>query len=60
MGCITGTTVLDDLADVDLVVAAIAEELEIKPALFEHLDEICRPGVILATTTSSLPVVDLA
>jgi len=38
----------------------IAEELDIKTALFENLDEICRPGAILATTTSSLPVVDLA
>ena len=38
---------------------AIAEELDIKTALFENLDEICRPGAILATTTSSLPVVDL-
>ena len=44
MGCITGTTVLDDLADVDLVVEAIAEELDIKTALFENLDEICRAG----------------
>jgi len=60
VGCITGTTALDDLADVDLVVEAIAEELDIKTALFENLDEICRPGAILATTTSSLPVVDLA
>jgi 3-hydroxybutyryl-CoA dehydrogenase len=60
LGCITGTTALDDLADVDLVVEAIAEELDIKTALFENLDEICRPGAILATTTSSLPVVDLA
>ncbi|MEK9736646.1 MAG: 3-hydroxyacyl-CoA dehydrogenase NAD-binding domain-containing protein, partial [Candidatus Nanopelagicales bacterium] len=29
-------------------------------ALFENLDEICKPGAILATTTSSLPVIDLA
>ena len=60
LGRITGTTSLDDMADVDLVVEAIAEELDIKTALFENLDEICKPGAILATTTSSLPVVDLA
>jgi len=60
LGRITGTTSLDDMADVDLVVEAIAEELDIKTALFENLDEICNPGAILATTTSSLPVVDLA
>lgn len=57
---ITGTTQLEDLQDVDLVVEAIAEELDIKTALFENLDEICKEGAILATTTSSLPVVDLA
>ncbi|MFM7596906.1 MAG: 3-hydroxyacyl-CoA dehydrogenase family protein [Actinomycetota bacterium] len=57
---ITGTTSLDDLAQVDLVVEAVVEELSVKAALFENLDEICRPGAVLATTTSSLPVVDLA
>nr|MDQ3306883.1 3-hydroxyacyl-CoA dehydrogenase NAD-binding domain-containing protein [Actinomycetota bacterium] len=41
-------------------VEAIAEDLVIKKALFENLDEICRDGAILATTTSSLPVIELA
>ena len=36
------------------------EELTVKRALFENLDEICRPGAILATTTSSLPVIECA
>ena len=53
LGRLTGTTTLDDLADVDLVVEAIAEDLRIKTTLFENLDEICKPGAILATTTSS-------
>ncbi len=57
---ITGTTALDDLADVDLVVEAIAEDLAIKTTLFENLDEICKPGAILATTTSSLPIIAMA
>ncbi|HET9654676.1 MAG TPA: 3-hydroxybutyryl-CoA dehydrogenase, partial [Kineosporiaceae bacterium] len=57
---ITGTTRLDDLAGVDLVVEAVVEELSVKQALFENLDEICKPGTVLATTTSSLPVVDCA
>ncbi|GAB3259918.1 3-hydroxybutyryl-CoA dehydrogenase [Alteromonas gracilis] len=57
---VRGTTSLDDLSDVDLVVEAIAEDLAIKTALFENLDEICKPGAILATTTSSLPVISLA
>ena len=57
---ITGTAKLDDLSTVDLVVEAVVEELSVKQALFETFDEICKPGVVLATTTSSLPVVDLA
>ncbi|HEX5541462.1 MAG TPA: 3-hydroxybutyryl-CoA dehydrogenase [Micromonospora sp.] len=51
---------LDHLADVDLVVEAVVEELSVKRALFASLDEICKPGVVLATTTSSLSVVDIA
>ncbi|MFM9135951.1 MAG: 3-hydroxyacyl-CoA dehydrogenase family protein [bacterium] len=57
---VTGTTSLEDLADVDLVVEAVVEEISVKTALFENLDEICRDGAVLATTTSSLPVIDLA
>ncbi|HET7534604.1 MAG TPA: 3-hydroxybutyryl-CoA dehydrogenase, partial [Nocardioidaceae bacterium] len=57
---LTGSISLDDLADVDVVVEAIAEDIKIKTVLFENLDEICKPGAILATTTSSLPVISLA
>jgi 3-hydroxybutyryl-CoA dehydrogenase len=57
---ITGTTDLEDFADADLVVEAVAEELDVKRAVFAALDEICKPGAILATTTSSLPVVECA
>lgn len=60
LGRLTGSTSLDDLASVDIVVEAIAEDLKIKSVLFENLDEICKPGAILATTTSSLPVISLA
>ncbi|TPG16112.1 3-hydroxyacyl-CoA dehydrogenase family protein [Pedococcus bigeumensis] len=60
LGHLTGSTSLDDLAAVDLVVEAVVEDLAVKRALFENLDEICKPGAILATTTSSLPVVDCA
>ncbi|SDO67690.1 3-hydroxybutyryl-CoA dehydrogenase [Pedococcus dokdonensis] len=60
LGHLTGTTSLDALATVDLVVEAVVEDLAVKRALFENLDEICKPGAILATTTSSLPVVDCA
>ncbi|WP_309649549.1 3-hydroxybutyryl-CoA dehydrogenase [Nocardioides sp.] len=57
---VSGTTSLDDLASVDIVVEAIAEDLAIKTTLFENLDEICKPGAILATTTSSLPIIAMA
>jgi 3-hydroxybutyryl-CoA dehydrogenase len=57
---ITGTTRLEDVGDVDLVIEAVAEELDVKRAVFAALDEICKPGAILATTTSSLPVVECA
>jgi 3-hydroxybutyryl-CoA dehydrogenase len=54
------TTSLDEFADVDLVVEAVAEELDVKRGIFATLDEVCKPGAILATTTSSLPVVECA
>jgi 3-hydroxybutyryl-CoA dehydrogenase len=57
---VTGSTSLDDLAPVDIVVEAVVEDLKTKTVLFENLDEICKPGAILATTTSSLPVIALA
>jgi 3-hydroxybutyryl-CoA dehydrogenase len=57
---ITWSATLEHLADVDLVVEAVVEELSVKRALFASLDEICKPGVVLATTTSSLPVIDVA
>ena len=57
---VRGTTRLDDIADADLVIEAIVEQLDAKQALFENLHEICRPGAILATTTSSLPVIECA
>jgi 3-hydroxybutyryl-CoA dehydrogenase len=60
LGRVAGTTSLDDLKDVDIVVEAIAEDLDIKTTLFENLDEICKPGAILATTTSSLPIIEMA
>ena len=65
LGRVRGTTSLDDLADVDLVVEAIAEDLATKTTLFENLDEICTrgrggAGAILATTTSSLPIIAMA
>ncbi|MEV8323017.1 3-hydroxybutyryl-CoA dehydrogenase [Kitasatospora sp. NPDC056731] len=49
-----------ELADVDLVIEAVAEDLTVKRELFAALDKIVRPGAVLATTTSSLPVISCA
>lgn len=57
---ITGTSRLDDLADADLVLEAVVEDLAVKQPLFAALDEVVKPGAILASTTSSLPVIECA
>ena len=57
---VTGTTDLEDLKDCDLIIEAVAEELSIKKAIFSALDDVMKPGAILATTTSSLPVIECA
>lgn len=59
LGRLTGSTEREALGDVDIVVEAIAEDLEIKLELFRDLDKIAKPGAILATTTSSLPITQL-
>ncbi|WP_374204090.1 3-hydroxyacyl-CoA dehydrogenase family protein [Streptomyces sp. HPF1205] len=50
----------DALGEADLVVEAVAEDLFVKQQLFRVLDKVCKPGAVLATTTSSLPVVATA
>ena len=60
LGRITAAVEFEELADCDLVVEAVAEELSIKQAVFGALDEVVKPGAILATTTSSLPVIECA
>jgi 3-hydroxybutyryl-CoA dehydrogenase len=60
LGRVTTTLEYSDLAEVDLVVEAVTEDLPVKDAIFRELDRSTKPEAILATTTSSLPVVDLA
>jgi 3-hydroxybutyryl-CoA dehydrogenase len=57
---ISHSTSLQDLADVDLVIEAVTEELDTKIQIFRELDTLVRPDVVLATNTSSLPVAELA
>ncbi|MCA6090779.1 3-hydroxyacyl-CoA dehydrogenase family protein [Streptomyces sp. SCA3-4] len=60
LAAVTPAGSLDAFADVDLAIEAVAEDLEVKQQLFAALDKVCRPGAVLATTTSSLPVVACA
>ena len=60
LGRIKGTVDMADLKDVDLVVEAVLEDLDLKKSVFKELDEICRPEVILATNTSSMSITEIA
>jgi len=57
---IDGTTELADLADADLVVEAVTEDIDVKQSVFEDLADACRPEAILATNTSTLSVTTIA
>jgi 3-hydroxyacyl-CoA dehydrogenase len=48
------TLTYDDLADADLVIEAVFEDLAVKETVFRKLDDICKPGAILASNTSTL------
>ncbi len=55
-----GVTDLEALADCDLVIEAVTENLQAKQEVFMILDAACPPGTILASNTSSIPIIDLA
>jgi 3-hydroxyacyl-CoA dehydrogenase len=60
MGLLTPTLKLEDLADCDLVIEAVFENMDIKKEVFGKLDGICKPGAILASNTSYLNVDEIA
>jgi 3-hydroxybutyryl-CoA dehydrogenase len=60
LGRLRAATEFDELADCDLVIEAVAEELAVKREVFGALDKAVKPGAVLATTTSSLPVIECA
>ena len=60
MGRIKGTTDMTLLKNVDFVIEAVIEDMDLKKRVFKELDEICRPDVILATNTSSMSVTEIA
>src|SRR3954470_2305943 len=59
-GRVRTVTALDELAACDLVLESIVEDLSAKQELFGELDRVCAPSAILATNTSTLPVVEMA
>ena len=54
------TTSLEDLKDVDLVIEAVLEDMQVKQDIWKKLEGICRPDVIFATNTSALPITEMA
>ena len=60
LGRIKGTTDMSQLEDVDFVIEAVIEDLDLKKSVFKELDELCRPEVILATNTSSMSLTEIA
>lgn len=60
LGRITGTLDMNDVKDADLVIEAIAENMETKRDYFSKLDEICKEETIFATNTSSLSITEIA
>ncbi len=56
MGLIKGSLSYDDLRDVDVVIEAVFEDMELKKSIFAKLDAIAKPGAVLATNTSTLDI----
>ncbi len=52
----TGSTDYADISQVDLVIEAVFEDIEVKKAVFRELDRVCKPGAVLATNTSYLDI----
>ncbi|HKI47915.1 MAG TPA: 3-hydroxyacyl-CoA dehydrogenase NAD-binding domain-containing protein, partial [Desulfobacteria bacterium] len=57
---LTTTTALEDLKDVDLVIEAVLEDMDVKQGIWKKLEGICRPHVVFATNTSALPITEMA
>ena len=60
MSLLTGSLDYEVLSDVDLLIEAVFEEMDIKKSVFEKIDKICKPGCILASNTSYLNINEIA
>jgi 3-hydroxyacyl-CoA dehydrogenase/enoyl-CoA hydratase/carnithine racemase len=57
---LTATTNLDDLSEVDLVIEAVLEKMDVKQDIWKKLEGICRDDVVFGTNTSALPITEMA
>ncbi len=57
---LTITTSLEDLKDVDLIIEAVLEDMDVKQDIWKKLEGLCRPDVVLGTNTSALPITEMA
>ncbi len=60
LGRVRAVSDLGELAECDLVIESVVEDLDVKKQLFDDLDRVCDDSAILATNTSTLPVIDMA
>jgi 3-hydroxyacyl-CoA dehydrogenase len=60
MGALNGTLDFDQLAECDLIIEAVYENMDVKKEIFTKLDSICKPGAILASNTSYLNIDEIA
>ena len=60
MALLRGTTLYEDLSDVDLVIEAVFEKMDVKKQVFQALDRVCKAGAILASNTSTLDLNEIA
>ena len=60
LGRIHGSTDISIVKDADLIIEAATEDMDAKKALFQELDELCKPDTIIATNTSALSITEIA
>lgn len=60
MALIKPTLSYNDLSDVDMVIEAVFENMEVKKQIFSQLDKVCKPGAVLASNTSTLDIDEIA
>jgi len=57
---LTATTALEDMQDVDIIIEAVLEDMQVKQDIWKKLEGICRSDAVFATNTSALPIAELA